>query len=384
LLRLHWLQAETFYLGAKFSISLENLYHPLHFNSSINYSKDIALTMNRRTWYQAPEDFPESDLLSPEIIELLDETKTTDGEVIGANDSVQVEGGYFLRVIHITLKNTDTIYLHGILLVPNEDIDQQYSERNGHNLKSWLPCDIQELCAIIKTETGSSDIDADLRKIPMEDVERKTNIVFTNALYPRHKADNTLVCRWKWIQKDDGKKDTEFQLRRITQAESDVDYGKSQFRLLRRARPFQPHSLRKAVGYTHADICAGGGGSARAADMAGLNIAWVLDNDPNAANTLRENFGAEKVLEEDLADLAEQRGDLLRVDVLHISFVCKPHSGLNRGTNPERDAMFVALGYTLPDILRVCKPRVVTMVSTYRCFACIFINNIHRNKYPGY
>lgn len=325
--------------------------------------------MNRQARSGAPEAFPESDLLSPEIIELLDDSETTDGEVIEVNDSVQVTGGYFLRVVHITLENTDTIYLHGILLRRNEYIDQQYSERNGHNLKSWLPCESKELCAIIKTATGSSDIDADLRKIPMEDVKRKRNIMFTNTLYPCRKADNTLVCRWKWIQKDDGRKDTEFQLRRITQAESDVSCGKSQSWLLRRARPFQPHSLQKAVGYTHADICAGGGGSARAAGMAGLNIAWVLDNDPDAANTLRENFGAEKVLEEDLADLAKQRGDRLCVDVLHISFVCKPHSGLNRGTNPERDAMFIALGYTLPDILRVCKPRVVTMVSVYCCFA---------------
>jgi DNA (cytosine-5)-methyltransferase 1 len=48
--------------------------------------------------------------------------------------------------------------------------------------------------------------------------------------------------------------------------------------------------------------------------------------------------------------------------VLHFSFVCKPHSGANRGENPERDAEHIALGYTLSDIIKLCRPRVVTMV----------------------
>ena len=255
--------------------------------------------------------------------------------------------------------------MHGILLQRNKNVDRRVSQKQEHQLCCWLPHKDDELCAILRTTNDGEAVDCAMVKEPLENFVRKRQIVFTNTTYPCHSAPNTLVCRFKYIEKGDlrTKKVTEFQLRRITHAESDVHAGISPYWLLEHYRAHQERSLNREPEYTYGDVCAGGGGTARAAQEGGLKIQFVLDNDPNACATLRLNFGPEVVMEEDVGDLARQKEGSFTVDVLHISFVCKPHSGLNRGQNPERDARFIALGYCLSDVLRVCKPRIVTMVS---------------------
>lgn len=295
----------------------------------------------------------------------LDDAVTATGETLRPNDSVALADGKFLRILSITEDEEETVFLHGILLGRNHEIDQRYSEKNGHYLKTWLPYQKNELCAILKTTTDDTAVEASIVSVPLATVTEKTNIIFTNTLYPCRKEPGTLVCRWKYITRADPRsgKVFEFQFRRLTYTESDIDTGIHPYWLMKQLTPDRDFSLPRTTKYTYGDICAGGGGTARAAEMAGLDIKFLMDMDRTACATLQLNFGLEVVMEEDVCGIGKLQDSGLPVDVLHISFVCKPHSGFNRGTNPERDAIFISLGYCLPDILRVCKPRVVTMVS---------------------
>ncbi|PIB01614.1 Modification methylase NgoMIV [Cercospora beticola] len=113
--------------------------------------------------------------------------------------------------------------------------------------------------------------------------------------------------------------------------------------------------------YTFADICAGGGGTSRGAELAGLKLEYLVDNMPDACQTLRLNFGGDVVLEIDMTDFVQIDGSY-RVDVMHVSFPCQGHSRANRGLNPEKDAVNIALSYgTFGKLLQMCKPRLVTM-----------------------
>ncbi|KAJ4346556.1 uncharacterized protein N0V89_010487 [Didymosphaeria variabile] len=300
---------------------------------------------------------------------------TADGERVKPNDSVELRNGSLLRIVFITKDNSGKTWLHGIRLLHNEEIDKKYSEKLGHYLKALLPCDQNEVCAIIKTTTDSDAIDAFLVSEPLIDVVCKRRIIFTNTLRtwgdsqaePKKSTDSdrhgTLFCRWKHIEKADleKRKVSEFKLRRLTRSEADIENGIAPFWLLHHHRPGQNRSRPSDVQFTYGDICAGGGGTSRAAELAGLMHRFLLDNDTNACETLRLNFGPEVVIESDVCEFCQLKESGLVVDVVHFSFVCKAHSAANRHTNPERDAEHIALGYTLSDILKMCRPRIVTM-----------------------
>ncbi|GIZ39724.1 hypothetical protein CKM354_000309600 [Cercospora kikuchii] len=125
--------------------------------------------------------------------------------------------------------------------------------------------------------------------------------------------------------------------------------------------PTLPVRCRQKSRYTFADICAGGGGTSRGAELAGLDLKYIVDNMPDACQTLRLNFGDDVVLEIDMTDFVQIDGSY-RVDVMHVSFPCQGHSRANRGLNPEKDAVNIALSYgTFKELLKMCKPRLVTM-----------------------
>ena len=311
----------------------------------------------------------------------LDDASTATGGTLRPNDSVGLTDGKFLRILSITEDNKEVTYLHGIVLQRNHEVDRKDSEKNGHTLKSWLPHSENELCAILKVTTDSAAIESSIISVSLDTVTEKRDIIFTNTNYPCRKEPGTLVCRWKYISRADPetRKVIETQFRRVTYTESDLDAGIHSYWLMNQLRPHNDFPIQHTSEYKYADICAGGGGTARAAEMAGLNISFLIDMDRNACATLSLNFGREVVMEEDVCDLAKLADGSLPVDVLHISFVCKPHSGFNRGVNPERDAVFIALAYCLPDILRVCKPRIVTMVRLAQDYKLLIIAN-HGNS----
>lgn len=114
--------------------------------------------------------------------------------------------------------------------------------------------------------------------------------------------------------------------------------------------------------YTYGDICAGAGGMARGAFRAGLVPKFLLDHWKDACETLRLNFRC-KVLETDIFTFCTSNFKDVKVDVLHISFPCQPHSPVHTvpGKNDEAN---IAAGYSAVPILQKCKPRIVTLEQT--------------------
>ena len=120
------------------------------------------------------------------------------------------------------------------------------------------------------------------------------------------------------------------------------------------------------VQYTYGDICAGAGGMMRGAEMAGLKLAFALDHWYVACATLRRNFSHLRILPFDIHDFCTGKVlycKHLRVDILHISFPCQPHSPLHTVPGKNDDAN-VAAGYSAIPILEMCRPRIVTLEQT--------------------
>ncbi|KAL5443251.1 hypothetical protein PMIN06_008768 [Paraphaeosphaeria minitans] len=305
--------------------------------------------------------------------ELFNKARTAGGQRIRPNDGVELQDGSFLRVIFITKDDDGAKRLHGIRLLRNDEVDKRFSEKRGHCLMALLPCNRRnELCAIVKTTTDTDAIDSFLVSEPLKNVVRKRHITITNTVWYRDDThhcsqnpedDAVLFCRYKYIEKADLKrrKVCEFKLRRVSRAESDVDAGIAPFWLLHDHRLGQDRLRGPTKQYGYGDVCAGGGGTSRAAVLAGLTPQFLLDIEANACTTLRLNFGCEVVLKMDVCEFSQLKESGNIVHVMHVSFVCKGHSAANRHTNPERDAAHIAIGYTLSDIIKLCRPRIVTM-----------------------
>lgn len=104
------------------------------------------------------------------------------------------------------------------------------------------------------------------------------------------------------------------------------------------------------------EICGGGGGQYLGLEQAGIEAVAVLDNDPDACNTLRANRPGLKVIEEDLRgfDGTPYRG----IDLLAGGVPCTPFSvgGSQLGEDDER--------HLFPHALRLVgetRPRIVML-----------------------
>ena len=91
------------------------------------------------------------------------------------------------------------------------------------------------------------------------------------------------------------------------------------------------------------EICAGAGGQAIGLEAAGWHHAAVVDNDPAACETLRQNRPSWKVIENDIAQLDGR--EFQSVDLLAGGLPCPPFSiaGKQLGSDDERDLFPQAL-----------------------------------------
>lgn len=125
-------------------------------------------------------------------------------------------------------------------------------------------------------------------------------------------------------------------------------------------------SGRKGKKYVYADICTGAGGTATGAEMAGLQVQFLLDLNSDSCKTLELNFPGVAVLKMDISDFATSDTSGLTggdyVDVIHISFPCQGNSSANTGINDKLDHERIVTAYgTLDPIIKKCKPRVLTL-----------------------
>jgi len=135
----------------------------------------------------------------------------------------------------------------------------------------------------------------------------------------------------------------------------------------KRRESVEAHTSGSSDSYTFADICTGGGGMASGAHQAGLKINFVLDECQHACRTLRLNFREThtNVLIKDIYEFCTSEGSFIyeKVDVLHISYPCQPHSALYTVEGKNHDKNIGAL-YSIGPILERCKPRIVTLEQT--------------------
>ena len=93
------------------------------------------------------------------------------------------------------------------------------------------------------------------------------------------------------------------------------------------------------------ELCAGGGGSSLGLESAGFAPAMLIDDEPNACATLRQNRPHWNIIEDDLRK-ADFRG-MKDIALVSGGLPCPPYSiaGVQRGSADERDLF--------PDMLRI-------------------------------
>ena len=128
------------------------------------------------------------------------------------------------------------------------------------------------------------------------------------------------------------------------------------------------------------DTFSGGGGTARGALLTGnIVLKYCVDHGVKECETLRLNFG-NIVIEESITDFIQKRlgKQLLRIDILHISFPCQPHSPANtRRGQAKNDFENTIAGYTVGDLIQLCKPRLVTFEQTSGLFTHHYDRFLH-------
>ena len=130
--------------------------------------------------------------------------------------------------------------------------------------------------------------------------------------------------------------------------------------------PALPRPARTLQLYTIGDICTGAGGMVIGAILGGLQPVFLLDHWDDACKTLELNFKGTKIHNAEIFEFCTNKirtEDYHRVDVLHISFPCQPHSSAHR-TEGKNDEKNIATGYSAIPILEKCRPRVVTFEQT--------------------
>ena len=122
---------------------------------------------------------------------------------------------------------------------------------------------------------------------------------------------------------------------------------------------------------TFGDAFCGAGGTTRGAVMAGLKVKWGFDFWENACATWRANFGDATCYcmpSEEFVGMAQSLtcGDPaeVKVDILHLSPPCQYFSPAHTVSGVD-DEMNTASLYAVLEVVKVVKPRVVTLEQTF-------------------
>ncbi|PSK34320.1 Modification methylase SinI [Elsinoe australis] len=116
--------------------------------------------------------------------------------------------------------------------------------------------------------------------------------------------------------------------------------------------------------YTACDGFCGAGFATAGAKQAGLKVVWSFDNDRHALHSYRHNHHDVDAVQASFFDFVRTYGDIVKVDVLMLSFPCQFFSPAHTTPGRNDDANEVCM-FGLGNILAKIKPRVVVIEQTY-------------------
>ncbi|TGO57530.1 hypothetical protein BOTNAR_0199g00210 [Botryotinia narcissicola] len=135
----------------------------------------------------------------------------------------------------------------------------------------------------------------------------------------------------------------------------------------------EPLVLAPGQTFTYGDAFCGAGGTTRGAVMAGLRVKWGFDFDQHACTTWRLNFPGATCYEmssERFVSLAtptpcsSDTPNDVKVDILHLSPPCQYFSPAHT-VEGKNDEMNTASLFAVAAVIKVAKPRVVTLEQTF-------------------
>ena len=283
----------------------------------------------------------------------------------------------------VELRNGDFLFVKSL----GPDYAKGIQLRRTRYAKDLLEKKTNELYAILLTRAGAKDpvIDACLVSRSLHEIIAVRRLIFTNYLFPNlrycdqgESYDPTedaaetglLVCRWKCIESYDDQRRQVVRspiLIRLNEDECTKGKAMSSGLLRQQVRDIRLGSIQAqgiAQPFTFGDLCTGAGGVARGADQSGLKLMFFLDHWEPACVTLDANWPRVNVLLMSINEFLTKGVPFdAVVDILHISFPCQPHS-LAHTCDGKDDEQNIATAYSVGEILRKCRPRVVTFEQT--------------------
>ncbi len=334
---------------------------------------------------------------------------SVNGRTYRRGKTVELHNGDFVRITNVL----EDRYIGAIFL-------QGYRLRRLSQYRRLFDQHINEL--LIVTEEESIDVQTiesgvvDL--VLFSEVLRIRDAILTNAPFPsfgcREDAQNSnkprdilrdqgrLVCRWKlrtsvrphsrsrpWIEKS---------IIRTAATEADINSYLVDEHLRRRWRgatlkmgscaswlpgerdfdlkernPQQSLEIpssdrdgleRQTKRYTFGDAFCGGGGCSRGAKSAGLRVVWGFDSDLASIDSYAKNFFGARCEATPADVFISILNEDFCVDILHLSPPCQPYSPAH--TRPgQNDEMNEATFFAVGEIIKKCKPRIVTLENTF-------------------
>ncbi|KKA31218.1 hypothetical protein TD95_000817 [Thielaviopsis punctulata] len=313
--------------------------------------------------------------------------------------TVEVNGFGSRRYLCITdiIRSSSGTFLRGVQYV--HIVDMQ-------GMLPWSPdTHDTDICAIYHVDLDDPrpmNVQAAV-EVPLDAVKNVCKLKVSNALWPVHAAsDDTLVCRWKFVQyfptgrvrerhlesyslyqgleaailrNDESDADPEYTISaetlRTEWAEhpripggSYIPPNSSDVLFSGNASPRQRIPGQK---YTFFDAFCGAGGASRGAMRAGLHLKYAVDAWDRACDSYQTNFRNTQLFRMKIDEWIRQSvaGADFHCDVLHLSPPCQVFSPAHTINSREKDEANFAALFACEEVLRRVKPRVFTLEQTF-------------------
>lgn len=375
-------------------------------------------------------DFTISQRHSSRLVERVRQEgfRTHSGISIKPGDTVELEGGSFLRVKIVLQDGYHNSY---------RVVGWRFIQNNKTcGLPRQDPIDPKEVCWVvhlIKNDPRPAE-DQALVEVEGSQILRKKTMTMVNTTYPGHHkgtgADfgvpghDALFCRWKHVTVTKTSKKTrpvdafhipaaeisEASLQRLSAEGCDDGHdNRIADATLRRiwrgvtrrggasVEGRKPNSLQSAVkalsldgrsrnesppaAYTFADVCCGAGGASHGARMAGLQLRWALDNNDPACDTFHLNFPEARLYCKEIEDVAQMHRKGLKTDIMHLSPPCQPFSKANTTPNLEKDTANIATNMSIGYCLDKARPRIATLEQTSGLMSDGYVGGRHNEHW---